>query len=585
MVITMILTRVTADSSIVRGYSWNNLLTRQRHSKSLKFKVSTKMPDCYSRGYTVCQGVRFSKTFGAVARFQANQAPYCSLRVRCRTVQGVAFNPIASPPSPRPWPEQFRVAANHLIAAIGFVVLSIGIGHAQTLTARISISSLTEPIGIKVEGTYSKGSDRWPFRNSYGRVVGLAERIQNLTLTDAAGASIPIREAGPGEFRVAQAVSAFSYQVSVGRPLNPSDGAHISWLSHEHGYLMLADLLPDLQTNAVRVEFSLPRGWSVASSLPKSASGWYELPDKNNGLFFVGGELKEKRKRIGNTDLTLVTAGEWSFSREAATEKVAKIINDHHRHTGFELKGPVTIMLAPLIPAATSARWSAETRGSTVVLLAGRSGFSLGQLSVVLCHELFHLWVPNALSLEGDYDWFFEGFTLYQALCAAVRLKFIDFQEYLDTLARVYNSYLRVREADDASLFEASRRRWTSGSNLVYDKGMLVAFLYDLKLRRASHNRRGLDDVYRELLKSFKAGSRATDGNETIVRLLARLDGDEQFVRSYIQSPGLIELETLLPEFGMRVDNLGQKRLRVADALSRDQLEVLEGLGYRQRRK
>jgi hypothetical protein len=46
-----------------------------------------------------------------------------------------------------------------------------------------------------------------------------------------------------------------------------------------------------------------------------------------------------------------------------------------------------------------------------------------GQLEIIFTHEVLHLWVPNALRLHGDYDWFFEGFTLYTALLTALELK------------------------------------------------------------------------------------------------------------------------------------------------------------------
>jgi len=49
---------------------------------------------------------------------------------------------------------------------------------------------------------------------------------------------------------------------------------------------------------------------------------------------------------------------------------------------------------------------------------------SMAQLSVPLTHEFLHFWVPNGLSLEGDYDWFYEGFTVYQAARISVRLIF-----------------------------------------------------------------------------------------------------------------------------------------------------------------
>ncbi len=84
--------------------------------------------------------------------------------------------------------------------------------------------------------------------------------------------------------------------------------------------------------------------------------------------------------------------------------------------------------------------WKAETRGSTVVLLvnpAERKQMWTGQLGVIFTHEMLHLWVPNALKLEGDYDWFFEGFTMYVALRTALELKIIKFNGFLNTLGGV----------------------------------------------------------------------------------------------------------------------------------------------------
>ncbi len=89
--------------------------------------------------------------------------------------------------------------------------------------------------------------------------------------------------------------------------------------------------------------------------------------------------------------------------------------------------------------------WKAETRGSTVVV-ARRSGCAQpdtrsDKLGVIFSHELLHLWVPNSLKLEGDYDWFFEGFTLYMALRTALELKVINFKGFLNTLAGAYDTY------------------------------------------------------------------------------------------------------------------------------------------------
>ena len=168
----------------------------------------------------------------------------------------------------------------------------------------------------------------------------------------------------------------------------------------------------------------------------------------------------------------------------------------------------------------------------------------LGQLGIIFTHELLHLWVPNSLRLRGDYDWFFEGFTLYSALVTALELKFINFEEYVATLTRVYDSYLS--RPDELSLIDASERRWTSGNATVYDKGMLVAFLYDLAIRRDSGGKMRLGNLYKRLFAIGKAQS--TDGNEVIIQLLSSTPAGADLAKSYIEGQRELDLKPLLAD-------------------------------------
>jgi predicted metalloprotease with PDZ domain len=105
----------------------------------------------------------------------------------------------------------------------------------------------------------------------------------------------------------------------------------------------------------------------------------------------------------------------------------------------------------------------------------GQIAFKIGalaQISTPLTHELFHLWVPNALTLEGDYDWFYEGFTVYQAARTAVRLDLLTFPEFLNAIGRAYDA--ANAQTNSISLIEASSRRWTTGQSAVYSKSMVV---------------------------------------------------------------------------------------------------------------
>jgi len=56
-------------------------------------------------------------------------------------------------------------------------------------------------------------------------------------------------------------------------------------------------------------------------------------------------------------------------------------------------------------------------------------------------------------------------------------------------------------------------------SSLVYEKGMLVAFLYDLTLRSLTECQASLDDVYCELFRLSLTGQEKA--NEIIIKLLS----------------------------------------------------------------
>ena len=224
--------------------------------------------------------------------------------------------------------------------------------------------------------------------------------------------------------------------------------------------------------------------------------------------------------------------------------------------------------------------WRAEARGSTVVLLinpAARNQMFKEQLGVVFTHEMLHFWVPNALKLEGDYDWFFEGFTMYMALRTALDLKIIKFDGFLGTLGGAYKYYLD--HPDTVSLIEASETRWTGGWSHVYIKGMLVAFLYDLMLRKESGGKATLAHRYRELFNGGAADG--ANGNEAIIKVLGLSPALKEFTKSFIEGRTQVKLEEHVREYGLQLHWSDMKtQLTVNSKLNDDQKQVLRSLGY-----
>ncbi len=461
--------------------------------------------------------------------------------------------------------------------------------RAETLTARVQVIS-TAPARVRVEGGREKPSRAWSFRNAYANVVGLGERIENLKLFDGGGAEVGVRRLAPGEYEAEAPAARFVYELKLDAPLFEGDAAHVSWLTPERGFLMLGDLLPLAgggQASGARVSFGLPERWAVASSAKAGAGGVFELADFEPAVFFVGQNLRERRERVGAMEFLFVTAGEWAFSDEEAREVAARILKEHAETFGGVARETVMLALSPFPRAAGADRWSAETRGATVTLLAGRSPSrtaALAQLSFPLAHELFHLWVPNALGLSGSYDWFYEGFTLYQALAAAVRLELLTFQDYLNAVGRAFDAYKSARGREQLSLLKASERRWTLSPALVYNKGMVVAFLYDLTLRQQTKNKRSLPDVYRELFRLARASQSPGDGNAAALAALNGAGDVRELTRRYVEDAGEIDLTSVVTPFGLKAETFGVRtRLRVAEGLSGSQRDLLRKFGYNEK--
>ena len=460
-----------------------------------------------------------------------------------------------------------------VVAVLCLASVTAAANGTQSVTIKVSL-----PSQVQIEAQSSTPANSWSFRNAYAGVLGIAERINDFHATTASGQDAGGKKIATGEFRSELPASKISYRVNVSKP-TPADVSHVSWIAGDYGLLMLADLSPQ-DFASVSIRFELPDGWGVDGANPADAD-LHQVVAPEKAIFLVGRLFRIAQGSVDNIPVTTVLAGSWPFKERDVFSSATKVMKSYRELTGYTLPGGVHIMISPLPVKVGNIKWRAETRGATVVLLIDpTANFKnwAGLLGVILTHELLHLWVPNRLSLEGDYDWFFEGFTLYTALQTALKLKLIDFQEYLDTLARVYDSYLSY--ADDLSLIELSERRWTTPGSLVYDKGMLVAFLYDLKLRKESGGATTLADRYRELFSGRVTAN--TSGNEAIIALLDSPPAMNGFARSYVESKAKLELEQVLPSYGLKLNSSGtQSQLTVNPDLNAEQKRLLRSLGYR----
>lgn len=448
-----------------------------------------------------------------------------------------------------------------------FICLTSIEGRAQVQT-RVKIT-VASPQEVVVQAHLFSPSRLWSFRNAHAGVLGIAERIDRFRAN-----GVYVRMVAMGEFRSDVAATEIDYVVRLRRP-TPADVAHISWLNEDHGFLMFADLLPQ-RMEAISVEFEVPKGWTIQSTIVPDTDGKYQVSEPDDAIFFVGRSIRKSSQK----ELDSFVTGTWPFKDSVAVKAAARVMKKYVELTGFPLPARPVVMIAPLPVATGVTKWRAQTRGSTVLLLMDPQAQVAkwkGQLEIIFTHEVLHLWVPNALRLRGDYVWFFEGFTLYTALLTALELEAIDFQEYLATLARVYDSYISYPNV--LSLIEASERRWTHPWPVVYDRGMLVAFLYDLVLRKQSAGRNTLLGLYRELFSSGAADG--ADGNDVIIKMLSSTPETADLAAAYISGKKDLELDRHLASYGLVLDTSGKSsRLVVNNRLDENQKRLLKSLGY-----
>jgi predicted metalloprotease with PDZ domain len=113
----------------------------------------------------------------------------------------------------------------------------------------------------------------------------------------------------------------------------------------------------------------------------------------------------------------------------------------------------------------------------------------------------------------------------------------------------------------------------------VYVKGMLVAFLYDLLMRKESGGRRSLADSYRTLFNGQLTDG--ADANEAIISVLGSTPVSRDFIKAYVENSTAVDLNKVLPAYGLSVLFTGKgSQLRVGE-LNQDQKQLLRSLGHR----
>jgi len=200
----------------------------------------------------------------------------------------------------------------------------------------------------------------------------------------------------------------------------------------------------------------------------------------------------------------------------------------------------------------------------------------------ITAHEMIHAWnvkrlrpadmVPYRYSQPQPTPWLWvsEGITDYYSDVVLSRSGIIDTTGFL---ILTQGKVEETGAAPPVALTDASLSTWihpTDGSEYIYyQKGSLAGFLLDIMIRDASDNKKGLDDVFRDLYQTaYKQQWTGFTGEQWwgAVRRAAGGKSFEDFNAKYIDGREPFPYASVLPLGGFRLEAKREPRIGVTSA-------------------
>jgi predicted metalloprotease with PDZ domain len=395
------------------------------------------------------------------------------------------------------------------------------------------------------------------------RIVDYHKSLTDLRATDSAGAILPVQRVDDRTWSVRTnraEVFIVNYEIT-----GKLDKEHC-FLPGPATYLYLMDH----KDAACRVKFKVPEGWKVATGLDRDGD---EYAARDYDTF------ADCSTELGKFELLEFTEG----------AKYQLVI-----HANGPVDGPRLVDMCRKIVKEHNAMFGGAPFDRYVFFYHFRGGFGGGGLehlnstdislsyeavrkdplsaASVTSHEYFHLWnVKRIRPFElGPFDytgkvpskalWQCEGVTSYYGDRALVRSGIWTEEKYFDHMASQIeilqnNPDRKVTSVEKASQVVWDRHDWPQVD--YYNKGELLGWLMDLKIRTQSKGEKSYDDVMRFLYKTYCSTPPIGVGypEDGILKALNTVTGSDwsDFYRRYIS--GVEELPyDLLRESGLSVD-------------------------------
>ncbi len=229
--------------------------------------------------------------------------------------------------------------------------------------------------------------------------------------------------------------------------------------------------------------------------------GVRRVSDVLESIVIGGRDLKVSTAMAGGAAVRVASIGSYAFDIAAFDALAQKVVATERRFWGDKRNGPFLIALSPIESRPGALSIGGTGRSDAFALWVDRSA-PLWRLSWLLAHEYFHTWNSRQLGSMADGDaepasyWISEGFTDFYARRLMLRAGLMTPQQFADNWNDMLAAYAQSRFRTTSNA-EAASQFWKNpeAQKLPYQRGSLLAALWDQRLRETSAGKVNLDTI------------------------------------------------------------------------------------------
>ncbi len=415
----------------------------------------------------------------------------------------------------------------------------------------------------------------------YYQILHYEKNLSNVRATDSAKRPLTLSHPSPRRWEVEN--PSRSASINLEYDVTANEGGHgffSSSLEPNAGFINGASafIYPvEYKEARITLVMKMPAQWKVATGLDALLSSKREA----NAFRFQAqnydhlidcpvqfGKFDSFSFTVSKTPFQCVMVGEHKADVPAFQKNLITVAKEAEKILGrFPFKRYV--FLFHVGGAAFSG--GLEHGNSTNIHLFGAIGTGGGDgIYPLIAHEFFHAWDvkyihPVQLS-PFDYTkevrspsvWFAEGVTDYYAQLLLVRAGAFSNEWFFKDMAGRIQSLNGNSARKTVTLEEASRKAWEGGSMgfgglSYYEKGSIVGFYFDLRLRALTEGAKGLDDVLRELVERYASKNRGYPDDAILAAInnAAGIDLSAEY-NAYVRGTDDIDWDSALKPYGLR---------------------------------